>query len=352
MRGSISKRESGSYRVRWHVGERRYRSKSFRTKKEAEKFLSRIIDETHQGTYRDIKPASFEAFALKWLEAHGSSIRESTIKTYQVVINHHLVPFFGRTPLVVIGPDDVLKLLSQKKNLAPATRNKIYTILSKMLSHAIRWGYLKLNPCKEVDPPRIPRKEMSFLTLEESQKLLLWLEREDPRYFAFFKTALFSGMRQSEILALQWRDVNFSEGIIRVRRSIYQGKISELKSAHSFRQIPLSKSLAKTLKQHKLESIPSPWVFPSEKGTPLNPRNVVRRHFEPALEGAGVKKISFHGLRHSCGAHLVAGGVHPKVIQAILGHSSISTTMNVYGHVMKSEFSHVAETLDRIHKKG
>ena len=260
MRGSIRKR-NGSYQVRWHLGEGRYKAKSFKRKKDAERFLSSVVGQVHEGTYREIKPISFEAFSKLWLETHRANIRESTKSTYEGIINRHLIPFFGRITLTAIGPDDVLRLLSQKKNLAPATINKIYTILSKMLAHAKKWHYLKNNPCKEVDTPRIPQKEMSYLTPEETKTFLSFVENEDPRYFALFKTALLTGLRQGELLALKWEDVDFRTGVLRVKRQIYQGKITEPKSKRSLRQVPLPKSLEKTLKSHKLASGPSEWVF-------------------------------------------------------------------------------------------
>ena len=94
-------------------------------------------------------------------------------------------------------------------------------------------------------------------------------------------------------------------------------------------------------------------LFPSQgHSTPLNPRNVVRRHFEPALEKAGIKRIRFHDLRHSFASHLIQAGVHAKAIQEALGHASIKTTLDRYGHLMPSAFSQVGEALDLLHQKA
>lgn len=351
MRGSIRKRK-GSYQVRWHLGEGHYKAKSFTRKKEAEKFLSQVVSQVHEGTYREIKPINFEAFSNLWLKTHGPNLRESTYSLYEGMIRVHFVPFFGKSPLTAIGIDDIQRLLSEKgQTSSPATVHSMRRILVKMFNHAKKWGYLKENPARETEPPQIPYQEMSYLTPQEADKFISFLKENDPSYFCLFQTALQTGLRLGELLALKWEDIE--AGIIRVKRQIHKGRISEPKSKRGMRQVPIPKALEKALKEHKLASRPSSegWVFPSEAGTPINGRNLIRRHFEPALKASGVKKIRFHDLRHSYGAHLVAAGVHAKAIQEALGHASIKTTLDRYGHLMPSAFSQVAEALDKVHQR-
>ncbi len=354
MRGSIRKR-NGSYQVRWHVGEGKYKAKSFKRKKDADRFLSEVVGQVHDGSYRDIKPTTFKEFADLWLETHSMNLRPSTTACYKGILENHLIPFFTSTPLTAIGPDDIIRLLGKKKeSLSPATRNKLYNILSRLFSDAKKWRYLRQSPIEGVDPPKVFHKEMKYLTPEEADKFLETVNETDPDYFCLFQTALQTGLRLGELLALKWSDIDFEAGVIRVCRQNHKGTISEPKSKRSIRPVPVPKALEKTLREHRLACPPCSegWVFPSQTGTPLNDRNMVRRHFEPALKAASLERIRFHDLRHSYAAHLVAAGVHAKAIQEALGHSSIKTTLDRYGHLMPSAFSQVAEALDALHKKA
>jgi integrase len=231
-----------------------------------------------------------------------------------------------------------------------------------MLKHAKRWGYLRDNPAQEIRHVRVEHQEMDFLKPDE---IRLLLNHADEPFRALFLTAIMTGMRLGELLALQWGDIDWHSRVIRVKRSVFWYSKRELaeegsdqpsmwkfttpKSTRSCRAIAMSPHLKETLELHRLQCRVSPHdlVFCSQIGTPIQPRNLVRREFEPALVRAELRRIRFHDLRHTYTALLIAQGTHPKLIQSQLGHASIQTTLDRYGHLLPHMGEQVGHALDK-----
>jgi integrase len=167
---------------------------------------------------------------------------------------------------------------------------------------------------------------------------------------ALYVLALNTGMREGELLALQWKDIDFKRGKLQVKRKIMRLPkkgfvISEPKTARSKRSIPLAPLTLEALKQHRLRQYEQRqeagplWdeqdlVFCNSMGRPIEVGNMLRRSFRPLLAKAGLPQIRFHDLRHSCATLLLTMEVHPKVVQERLGHSQISVTLDMYSHVL------------------
>jgi integrase len=166
---------------------------------------------------------------------------------------------------------------------------------------------------------------MGFLTPDEVRELLDAADRDD---YALLATACMTGMRQGELLALRWDDIDWRSGTIRVHRSVYRGDFIDPKTAHSVRTIGMSKRLAAILMDHKVAAPYSPWdfVFCSKDGTPLDQANLYNRMFQPTLRRAGLRRIRFHDLRHTYASMLINQGENLKYVQSQLGHASITTT--------------------------
>lgn len=206
------------------------------------------------------------------------------------------------------------------------------------------------NVCNLVEAPTVPKEEMQILTYEQAQRFLE-AAKGDPLETLYI-VALTTGMRQGKLLGLQWKDINFTNGILQVKRKIARigGKgfvFSEPKTAKSRRNITLTPLAIEGLKQHRIHQneqrlLAGPeWedydlVFCNSVGKPIEVGNMTRRSFRPILQKAGLPIIRFHDLRHSCASLLLFLGVHPKVVQELLGHSQISLTLDIYSHAFPS----------------
>jgi integrase len=186
--------------------------------------------------------------------------------------------------------------------------------------------------------------EDNILVPAEIGKLL---EAADDRWRLIIKTGILSGLREGELLGLKWTDIDWTSGTLYVRRTYSTGRFSEPKSKASRRRVPIPAELLTELKRWKL-ACPigkHELVFPSGAGNPENHGNLLRRGFYPALRRAGLRQIRFHDLRHTYASLLIANGEKPKLIQALLGHSSIKITFDVYGHLLPDADDGVADRL-------
>ncbi len=208
---------------------------------------------------------------------------------------------------------------------------------------------LASNPCSGAELPRARQKETQVLTVEEVARFVKVLR--GTRHEVLFLVALTTGMRPSEYLALQWKDIDFDGARIQVRRSLDwrrkgQWNFSEPKTARSRRSIPIPAEVSDRLQRHRrvqaeerLKAGPD-WsdhdlVFCDRRGEPLDRQNLLRRHLRPLLKKAGISAdLTLYSLRHSCATLMLAAGIHPKVVSERLGHSSITITLDIYSHVM------------------
>lgn len=226
-------------------------------------------------------------------------------------------------------------------------------MLHLALDKAVEWNLVPRNVCDAVSPPRVKRYEIKPLSPEQVQQFLA--ATVGHRLEALFVLALATGMRRGELLALKWQDINFATGTLQVRRILthmpakLNGKggyvEAEPKTEKSRRNIAIASFALEKLKQHrvrqleeKLKAGPA-WtdndlVFCSTVGGHLHTSRILFAQFKGLLKKAGLPDIRFHDLRHSSATMLLSIGVHPKVVQEILGHSQISMTMDIYSHVL------------------
>jgi len=347
--------------VYW-VGKRQKWETAGRNKKDAERRLSDVLHQLHTGTYRRDKPITFSEFSDKWLQDYAAgSVKPSTQRRYRGFVTHYLTPAFGSLPLTAITPEAVQHYMSrapQEHGAAPRTVNHSLVLLKLMLKHAKQWRYLRENPAQEIRRLRVEAQEMDYLKPEEIRSLL---QHADEPFRTLFLTAVLTGMRRSEVLAIQWGDIDWPSSAIRVRRSIFWYTLKELngapvsrwrfmepKSKRSMRTLVMSPNLREALELHRLSASASPHdlVFCTKDGIPIDPRNLIEREFWPALSRAGLRRIRFHDLRHTYTALMIAQGANIKFIQSQLGHASIQTTLDRYGHLLPEVQRGVGERLD------
>jgi integrase len=319
------------------------------------------------GTYRRPTAVPFGQFAEQWLRQYAeSAVKPSTLRRYRSLIICYLTPTFGTLLLTEITPERVQGFtadLVREHRCAPATANRALTLLKTMLRFARQWGHLRENPTQDVKPLRVESVEMDYLTPDDVRLLLA---HADEPYRTVFLTAVLSGLRRSELLALQWGDIDWQSGVIHVRRSIWFDSRKELaaagntgqaawrflapKSKASRRTVVLTPKLREALELHRLRVPASPHdlVFCAGNGEPIHPRNLIEREFWPTLTRAGLRRIRFHDLRHTYTALMIAQGFHAKFIQAQLGHASIQTTLDRYGHLLPDAQRAAGERLDAL----
>ena len=347
-RGFVRKRNDTWYAY-WRDLQGRQRSKAVSPrKKDAEKYLDTVQATVHAGTFREIEDVTFSVFAKRWLADYASvSVKASTLATYTSRINGPYIAAFGPLKLSQIGTGDVQHYLARlnAKKLAPATVRAHLVLLRNMFNHAVAWGHLAHNPATAVKGPKLPHTEMDCLTPAEVKVFLAACEDEHRPLFA---TAIMTGMRLGELLALQWDDINWDAGTIRVRRSLYKGQFVEPKTSRSVRVIGMSNRLAATLLEHKLAAPYSPFdlVFATPEGTPMDPANLRHRVFSDTFKRSKLRRFRIHDLRHTFASLLINQGENLKYVQTQLGHSSITTTVDRYGHLMPEAHRGANDRLD------
>jgi len=230
------------------------------------------------------------------------------------------------------------------KELSPKTVLNAMVVLKEMFKHAVQWGYLDANPAQYAERPRAEDQEMQILTPPEIRRLL---DAAHEPVRTLLLCAVLTGMRRGELLGLRWEDIDLEGHRIFVRRALWRGKFVTPKSRRSRRTIDLAPTL-----RAALAKIPSRFqgglVFCSPNGEPINPDTFAQRDWARALRRAELRRIRFHDLRHTYASLLIAQGAHPKYIQAQLGHASIQTTLDRYGHLMPDAHAAEARKLDRL----
>ena len=267
-------------------------------KKDAEEKLAELMKDINSGTYRDIKKATFAEFSQRWLNIYAEmKTKPSTFRSYRDIINNHLIPYMGDYFLRDIDTAMLQEYVALRfKKVKPKTVINELVPVKEMFRHAVKWGYLKINPAEGVERPRIEKEEMEILVPEE---IKLFLEHVTLKYRTFFLTAILTGLRRGELLGLQGQDIDWDHNQIHVRRSLWKGQIVSPKTKASVRRVDMTPTLAQELRRHKFScSIEgSDFVFRNSEGKPHDPDSLVKRQFLPALERAGVKRVRFHDLR-------------------------------------------------------
>lgn len=240
--------------------------------------------------------------------------------------------------------------------VSAAMQKKVGTCLGTALRHACRLRLLGHNPVADVPRPKPARQEIHPLDPDQAARFLD-AARQD-RLFPMYALALDSGMRQGELFALHWPDIDFGAGSVQVRRSLEEiaGKVrlKEVKTARSRRRIELSGFTLKALNEHREAMLAEGMdvkagpVFVAPGGGFLHNSNVQHRSFEPLLARAELLAIRFHDLRHTCATLLLMAGENVKVVSERLGHSSVVITLDTYSHVLPSMGKRAAETMDKI----
>jgi integrase len=351
--GSISYQQS---RDRWLAqitlpnGKRR--TKAHKNKKVVLDWLTEQRNKIKKGTYVTDDKISLGEFILSYIEGVAKhNLVPRTYQTYYGYVTNHIVPELGRIKLASLRPEQVQDFYTKKLNedLSTRTVQQIHSILRKTLQQALRWGKVSRNVCDLIDPPR-PKREAPNVLTPEQVNIFLDAVCNHP-YYPIYILAIYTGMRQSEIIGLYTTDIDLDRGTLQVQRTIQyvrgQGFVTaDVKTEKSRRRIELPETAVNILREH-MKGVESKLLFTASTGNPVYNNNLYR-HFKETLKALNLPAVTFHSLRHFHASALLVAGIHPKVVQERLGHSQIATTLDTYSHTIPSLGKQAAEKFDSI----
>ncbi|MBV9688646.1 MAG: site-specific integrase [Ktedonobacteraceae bacterium] len=330
-----------------------------KTQKEALEKRAKAQSDLQQGKLpTKLSKQTVAQFLSAWLESIAYNKRPRTYERYEQIVRLHIVPLLGGIHLQKLTVQHVEAFYGEKlqQGLSPTTVNTIHNVLHLALETAIDWELVTRNVCDRVSPPARAEVEFIPLSLEQIHQLIRAARGSYPLE-TLITLALTTGMRRGELLGLKWRDVDIQEKRLQIRRTM--GRLPRKFRAEGQRalaeSVPKSKAgkrgvilvpLAvealekqRVYQQQRKKAAGETWrdndlVFSTSLGTPCNSDRYVTVPFKHLLQQAGLPNIRFHDLRHSAATLLLSLGIHPKIVQEILGHSNINITLTVYSHVL------------------
>ncbi len=343
-------------------GKRRY--VSGKNKEEARKALREARANSDAGLVFDAGKLTLGDYLDRWLkDSVRDTVRQRTHERYESIVRVHIKPSIGRVKLKALTPAHARALYRQKLDagLSARTVNYIHVTLHKALSQAMSDGLVPRNAA-QVKAPRPAKPEIKPLSPDQARKLIETAYSTGNRYAALYVLALHTGLREGEMLGLRWDDLDLDAATptLQVRRTL-----SETRTGHKFelpksgkgRAIKLSRKAVEALRSHRARQaeeklrLGSLWqdgglVFPTTTGTTTSGTNLLGRYFKPLLKRADLPAIRLHDLRHTCATVLLMAGKHPKYVQELLGHASISITLDTYSHVIEGMDGGLADAMD------
>jgi integrase len=333
-----------------------------KTRKDAGEALTRMLTERDTGTAPTTAgKQTVEAYLTRWLARIKPKVRPTTHRHYTWMVNDHIVPELGGIRLQRLSSDDVDRAMANRlaAGLSPRSVHHMRAVLRTALTRALRDRLVAHNVAKETDPPKVERAHVKSLTPEEARTFLEGIGAD--RLEALYRVALAVGLRSGEALGLRWEDIDLDARRLHVTYALQRvdGRLVmvEPKTERSRRTVPLPEVVVDALRRHRRRQLQdrllagARWretglVFTTTIGTPLD-HSSVSKAFHAALTAAGVRRIRFHDLRHSCASLLLAQGVPARVVMEVLGHSTITLTMNTYSHVIPALLDDAAAAMDR-----
>ena len=354
--GTIRKRSDGRWEARIIIGHKNdgtpmYKSAFAKTQKSALKQLHQLLD-----LYRDIDLTEECRMTLgewmdKWMDEYMIfTIKENTIKGYRSQIDHQIKPFIGHKQLASLTTADIQKFYNKIKKegrvhphpihghvLSDSMVRKIHMMLHEAMEVAVRERYIVRNP---TDNTTIPKKTTTEKQVLDDSQLNRFLEaiQCEPYWHDFFYVEVMTGLRRGEICGIKWSDIDFNEGTLCIKRSVSTKEgggvsIGETKTDAGVRTIIMPPSVATLLWKKRSDAI-NEWVFPhyTNPSDPLHPSSAYKK-LKTLLKRLELPLLRFHDLRHTFATQATDGGVDPKTLAGILGHTDASFTLDTYTHV-------------------
>ncbi len=328
------------YQARYRAGDGRERTKTFKRKTDAEKWVTTEEAKQITGDWVDPRRAKmpFGDWAGEWFDAR-TGLSPKTRAVYASYIKTRLLPTFGTRQLGRIRPIDVQKWIADfEQRLAASSIRPTYVLFRQIMQAAVDNGLISRSPCVRIALPKIVIRDddMPVLSPEEIERLA---DAIAPRFRAFVFVAAYGGLRFGELAALKRGRVDVATPALRVVESAtdVEGQIVwGPPKSNRMRRVALPIFMRQVLAQHFADYVEpgaDAIVFADSNGGPLRNSNFRNHVFNPAVEAAGVPRVTPHGLRHSCASMLIGAGAQVKAVQKHLGHASASITLDRYSHL-------------------
>jgi integrase len=324
-----------------------------RTEKQAQQALRAALADADHGIRPMSQQLTVAAFLEDWLEyVVKPARRPRTYESYRDTVRTYLAPALGRIPLAKLEPEQVAGMLARLRGargeLSATSMRYVYAVLRIALGRALKQGKVRRNVCTLIDPPARSRRELRPLSRDEARALLAGIRGD--RLEALYVTALGTGLRQGELLALRWQDVDLEAGQLIVRHTLQRGtrELAEPKTQQSRRSVRMPVTVREALAGHRARQTVVPLsglVFATDKGTPLDSRNVTR-YLQRHLARLGLPRQRFHDLRHAFATLALESGADLHDVARGLGHTTIRTTADAYGHFTDAMAQRLADRLD------
>lgn len=343
-------------------------------RREAEKLLAEFVMEVERGLFIGPAKLTFAEFAKRWVRDYGEvNLAPKTLYRYEKLLIR-VCQAMGHIQIEKIRPMHLLEFYKNLRAdgvredkrpgvLSEATILHHHRVLSKMFNDAVAWEIIPTNPASKVKPPRLRRKQTACYDEKQTAALLAALDGEPLKYKVIVILAIASGCRRGELFGLEWVDVDFERSTIEIRQTsqYLPGKgifTKEPKNEGSSRLIAVSASVMALLKQHKAAQAEdrlkagdlwqgSRRLFTTWDGKDMFP-DTISNWFPKFLARNSLPHIPFHALRHTSATLLIAEGVNLKSVSRRLGHSSVSTTGDIYAHALRSVDQEAAAKLDNL----
>jgi integrase len=370
--GSIYRRKNGTWAAQytvWTAEGRKRRSVSGKTRAEVSRKLTEAMANRDGGLVYDAGKLTVGEYLDRWLaDSVKGTVKETTYANYAYITRKHVSPALGRVKLRSLTPAHVRGFYGEKArtDLSAATVKKMHVVLRKALSQAVSDGLIPRNAADGVKPPRVsaPGEEIKPLDSEECAAFLEAARGE--RLEALYVLAVHCGLREGELLALRWEDADLEapKPALLVRRTLTRGEdgrgwvVGASTKSGKGRRVRLTRRAVVALKDHRKRQLEERmrlaglWsdqslVFPNETGSLFNPSNLRNRSFKRIKARSGVREdLRFHDLRHTCATLLLSEDVNAKVVSEMLGHASITITLNTYSHVLPDMQDSAADAME------
>lgn len=343
--------ENGERKVKWKSTKLPVKG----NKRKAEAMLLKEREKYNSAVAVPDSNMLFADYLVYWLKLMETQVEASTYAGYKSNIEKRIAPYFRQRRITLgnLRPIDIQDFYTYcltELKISGNTAVHYHANISKALKYALRKDMITANPMDKVDRPRVEKHFGQFYSLEEIDRLFEAV-RGDPVEFPVLMAALY-GLRRSEIMGLRWQSIDFDNNRITINHTVVEiytdGKIKTIakdnaKNKSSCRSLPLVPQYRELLAQIKAHQekckelcgtsyFQSDYIYVNDLGEPIKP-GYVTQHFAQLIRKNGLRKITFHELRHSCASLLLKSGVSMKEIQEWLGHSSFNTTANIYAHL-------------------
>ena len=345
--GSVYQRKDGRWAASISLGRTKRKHFLGKTRGEVAAKLTEALADQQKGTPIVTSNQNLEQYLESWLKSVKSSVRLRTYESYDLNARR-LKPLIGKRRLNQLTPAAVERAYADLAEAGLSSRSIVqaHTVLHNALKKAVQWGLVGRNPTEAVDVPRPQRSEMQ--TLSEVEVQALFAATRDHDLHALWVLLASTGLRLGEALGLKWEDVDFENCRLIVRRALQRQKerglvLVEPKTSRSRRTVYFPAGTGAALKEHKRKQaetklqLGSAWenngvVFCRQDGR-LHDTGTISHRLHRALKDAGLPQIRVHDLRHTAATLLLSKGENPKIVQELLGHSTIAVTMDIYSHV-------------------